>query len=126
MVVNGSSANSQATSAKIVDLYPQSIDEIRNGPHSKFVLKFSSAHCPPCRQMESWLKDAYAPKGVVVIYHIKVDDRDSAMVETLCGMFSVMAVPRLIFTDKSLKPIKSVIGFKQQEISGFLDDYFTK
>lgn len=114
----------QSKKPEIIDIHPTSINDIRKSSYPVFVIKFSSVRCAPCKDLELWLKQTYKPKTEIPIYHVNVDKNDGDMVNTLCTLYNVMSVPRIIITDGSLKSRDSFIGFDRGRVESLLDAHF--
>lgn len=113
---------------KVIQIHPKTLSEITESEHSRFIIKFSSQGCPPCRAFQEWLDAGnLKPKNDVTIYHVLVGLQDSDQADValeLRRVFLFRGVPHFVFTDRTLEPKKTITGWKQQEFEQAVSEYF--
>lgn len=110
---------------EVLNFYPKSVQEIKSSKYPKFILKFTSESCPPCRKLQAWLETEYKPTALVPIFHIKGSDGQEDVMNTLCTMYNIRTVPQMIFTDSSLTPLDTVSGFREDKIVELIQKHFS-
>lgn len=107
----------------IVVEVPKALSDLRESRHKKFILKFSTKTCPPCKRMKEWLESSFQPEGTVPIYEIHADE-DNDVSSCLCTMYNVTAVPQLVVTDRTLSSIDISKGFDPHKTAEFINKHF--
>ncbi len=124
--------NSKEKKPGIVYLELNSLDDIKKSEYPKVVLKFSTSTCPPCRNLQRWLKEDFKPAGIIPMFEIVLDDKSnlpekSEAIDNLQILFNISSVPVLAVVDKSLDTSKSEVikGFNPEKISELLNKHFS-
>lgn len=127
MVTNNPSVQSSQNAPGIIDQHPESMKDLRESRHDRFVIKFYGNFCPPCKSLEAWLHNTYKPKAPVPVYHVNVERASGGnFEETVTGKFSVMSLPTLVVTDKSLQQLDKLVGFNEEKVAALLDRHFSR
>lgn len=113
-------------SAKLIQVSPTALSEITGSEYSKFIIKFSSDACPPCRAFQDWLDSGeFKPEKDVVIYKIKLrDESQDEVAQDLRKRFTFRSIPYCVFTDRSLSTKKTLVGWNQQDFEQAVSEYF--
>ena len=123
---NKPSESKTNSNSNIKHIYPESVEDIRNTKCPKIIIKFSKEHCGPCKMLSKWL-DEYKSSEVIPVYNLAVDsenakNQDAAM--TLAAMYGVRSLPRVIFTNASLEPLDSIVGWNEEKMEELLKKHF--
>lgn len=121
MVTNNERKYSDNAATAIENIVPKSAKDVTETACTKYVVKFSSVKCGPCRALSLWLKSEYSAKEAIPIYNVDVEDSN---MDALCGYYNVQSIPRTVFVDKNTDKTDSVVGFRPSEIGRLLDRYF--
>lgn len=118
MVVNNSTP-------KIIEAYPTSLQQMKKSGYSKMVMKFSSERCPPCRQLQQWLS-TYTPPASFPLFQFKSENEDQTdVMSTLCSMYDVSSIPRVVFVDSNLNVLDSIVGYRPDEFDKLVKKHFS-
>lgn len=95
-------------------IYPKSLQEIKESPYEKFLIKVEASYCPPCVELREFIDSkAFVPDSFVPVYVVEIDGPERSFVREICDKIECRTLPYCYVTDRSLKKIDIVNQFNK-------------
>lgn len=99
----------------VVQIWPESLMEITEATPEKFMIKFSSDACVPCRKLQNLIDtEKLGNTGEMHLFQVKVGDTE--IYGDLRRFFKFRTLPFCVVTNKSLDCIETMSGFTEQPV----------
>ncbi|KAL6121922.1 hypothetical protein NUSPORA_01109 [Nucleospora cyclopteri] len=122
MVIKATERDIRPNPSKIQFKTIKTVSELKNIGVDSVIIKVSSPSCPPCNQLQQFLKDYECNKQIIVCC-LDVSS-PCELLDVIKTQYNLRSVPFMVHLKiPSLETIYTVQGFKDEEVETLLSNY---